>query len=99
MSQNENVVSSLCVAVCCSVLQCVAVCCSVLQCVVSWCSDILCSNEPLSQNKFVTRSLCLAVCCSMLKCVADLLQCGAVIPCLEMSAMRGVFEYCSDIVS
>ena len=24
---------SLCVAVCCSVLQCVAVCCSVLQCV------------------------------------------------------------------
>jgi len=29
---------TLCVAVCCSVLQCVAVCCSVLQCVAVCCS-------------------------------------------------------------
>jgi len=32
--------ASMCVAVCCSVLQCVAVCCSVLQCVAVCCSTV-----------------------------------------------------------
>jgi len=35
---SNNHAASLCVAVCCSVLQCVAVCCSVLQC------DAVCFN-------------------------------------------------------
>jgi len=34
--------ASMCVAVCCSVLQCVAVCCSVLQCVAVCCSVLHC---------------------------------------------------------
>jgi len=33
--------ASICLAVCCSVLQCVAVCCSVLQCVAVCCSVLL----------------------------------------------------------
>ena len=46
--------STVCVAVCCSVLQCVAVCCSVLQCVAVCCSVLQ----------------CVAVCCSVLRCIA-----------------------------
>jgi len=45
---------TICVAVCCSVLQRVAVCCSVLQCVAVCCSVLQ----------------CVAVCCSVLQCVA-----------------------------
>jgi len=35
--------NSVCVAVCCGVLQCVAVCCSVLQCVAVCCSVLQCA--------------------------------------------------------
>jgi len=34
---------SVCVAVCCNVLQCVVVCCSVLQCVAICCSVLQCA--------------------------------------------------------
>jgi len=43
--------SSLCVAVCCSMLQYVAVCCSVLQCGAGWCNVMQ----------------CVAVCCSVMQ--------------------------------
>jgi len=38
-----SILSSQCVAVCCSVLQCVAVCCSVLQCDAVCCSVMQCN--------------------------------------------------------
>ena len=43
----------LCVAVCCSVLQCVAVCCSVLQCVAVRCSVLRCVAVCRSVLQFI----------------------------------------------
>ena len=37
-----SLLETLCVALCCSVLQCVAVCCSVLQCVAVCCTSDNC---------------------------------------------------------
>jgi len=56
------VASSLCVAVCCSVLQCVAVCCN----------DYTSDRVVWWSNEWRTCCvlLCVAVCCSVLQCVA-----------------------------
>jgi len=80
--------SSLCVAVCCSVLQCVAVCCSVLQCQLRFVA-VCCSCTVLVKSVMyaLRSSLCVAVCCSVLQCVpvccsvsCGLLQCVAAAP-------------------
>ena len=72
---------SVCVVVCCSVLQCVAVCCSVLQCVAVCCSVLqwaavccsICGGAGLPHTAH-GRALCVLQsveeCCSVLQCVA-----------------------------
>jgi len=76
---------SVCVAVCCSVLQCVAVCYSVLPCVAECCRVLWCVCGGLNfgmawrgvlQNTARERACCsvlrrVAVSCSVLQCVAD----------------------------
>jgi len=77
---------TLCLAVCCSVLQCVAVCCSVLQCVAVCCSVLQCFKHggACAAGKCVVAGYAVAgyvVCCSVLQCVAvccSVLQCAAV---------------------
>jgi len=67
LKQRLNVsLISLCVAVCCSVLQCVAVCCSVLQCVAVCCNEL---GHRLNVSLIVALSLPVAVCHSALQCV------------------------------
>jgi len=86
-SENDyEVVSMLCVAVCCRVLQCVAGCCSVLQCVAGCCRVLPCIvashdaaerfrafRERLQGSQYVVCCRVLqgvAVCCSLLQDVA-----------------------------
>jgi len=78
---------SVCVVVCCSVLQCVAVCCSVLQCVAVCCSVLQCVavrfRERLRPDapRHVCVCACVSVCCCVLLCGAvwcSVVQCGAV---------------------
>ena len=91
--------TSLCVAVCCSVLQCVAVCCILLHCFALCCNMLqrvagrskLKSRLLLAKNSFSIslrcRVLqCVAACCSVLQRVA--------LCCSVMSCAAG---YCSDI--
>jgi len=64
---------SVCVVVCCSVLQCVAVCCSVLQCVAVCCDALRCVLRCVALTHTCTthacdmshESICVAVCCSV----------------------------------
>ena len=65
---------TVCVAVCCSVLQCVAVCCSVLQCVAVCCSVL----QSVAERCIVLQ--CVAVCYSVVQCdavICSAVQCGA----------------------
>jgi len=57
---------SVCVAVCCSVLQCVAVCCSVLKCALINEMDKM--TDAVSMYCSVLQ--CVAACCSVMQCVA-----------------------------
>jgi len=74
-SEEHEVMSVLCVSVCCRVLQGVAVCCSVLQCV-AVCCGVFNARQPGTMNiqsvysSEVMCILCVAVCCSVLQCVA-----------------------------
>jgi len=87
-SENDyEVVSTLCVAGYCRVLQCVAVCCSVLQHVVVCCRVLQCVaashdaaerlrafRERLQGSQYVVCCRVLqgvAVCCRMVQCAAD----------------------------
>ena len=81
-------VGSVCVAVCCSVLQCVAVCCSVLQCVAVVLQSVavrvgLCQCQYMFCVRLCLSSSVLqrvAVRCNVLQCVAvccSVLQCVA----------------------
>ena len=64
----EELVSLLCVAVCCSVLQCVAVRCGVLQCGAVRC--VVLQRGFLDARCCRWRAGFVAVCCSVLHCVA-----------------------------
>ena len=67
----SHLLSGMCLAVCCSVLQCVAVCYSVLQCVAMCCSVlqlVICAKALVLLN---VPSALRYVFCSVLQCVAD----------------------------
>jgi len=66
----EDQGDTMCVAVCCSVLQCVAVCCSVLQCVAVCCSVLQWLQCVAVCCLLVRRSMWYHVCWSVLQCVA-----------------------------
>jgi len=66
----DDVESSKCVAVCCSVLQCVAVSCNVLQCVAVCCSMLQCVDDVESSKHVHVREIeCMHLCGSERTCV------------------------------
>jgi len=64
----EELVSLLCVAVCCSVLQCFAVCCSAVRCVTVRCSAVRCVAARISRCTMLSLKSWFR--CSVLQCVA-----------------------------
>jgi len=85
----SRLLSGMCVAVCCSVLQCVAVCCGVLA-LMRW--FVICAKAPVPLNvpsavRYVSCGVlqCVTVCCSVLQCVA---VCCNVLQCVAISYLR-----------
>ena len=62
---------------------CVAVCCGVLQCVVVCCSVYLCRKSARDSIRSTKMTMCVAVCCGVLQCVVvccSVLLCVAALP-------------------
>jgi len=93
---------SLCVAVCCSVLQCVAVCCSVLQCV----AVLQCSSVAVLQCCSVAVLQCCSV--AVLQCCSIFFFCNTIayrfasiyggVQNGGFLCMSSVLQYCSGAV-
>jgi len=101
-------ITFLCVAVCCSVLQCVAVCCSVLQCPFLVChTDHSCWHSPTAMQCVTMRCSvvqCGAVCCIVhswrvmwVTRASAHTQLSSVLQCIAVhrSLLQSIAVYCS----